>query len=235
MKSFNLLALLVLTTGLGLLAAPSAQAGTAAPMSSCPSTGFSLDTFFGGGPTVGCSVGDKNFSNFIYNANVPAHEVSVFIGGTQTTHTLNFTVLGMTPFWNFGSGQFLKYDVTVNTNSNQLIKTIAGGMKTSLPGTTANGSIDVSSVHTGTCMGNVSNTELFDCTSSPINISPLVETTTINNLFNVTSTGTTGITEITNFIVQNSTVQAPGPLPILGVGVAFGMSRKIRRRISSAA
>jgi hypothetical protein len=53
---------------------------------------------------------------------------------------------------------------------------------------------------------------------------------TISNEFTVTSTGTTGITQITNSIIQT-----PGPLPVIGVGVALGMSRKIRRRITSVA
>lgn len=226
MKNLNLLALFGLTAGLGLLAAPSAQAGTVAPLANCPRLGFTLDTFVGGGPTVGCSVGDKNFSNFIYSATVPSSDVSVTIGGTEISHTLNFTALGGSPFWSFGNGQFLKYDVTVNTRSSQFIKMLAGGMTTSLPGSVAIGSIDVSSTHTGLCLGSVS----FDCTAAPIDISPLVETTIVSNEFNVTSTGTTGITQITNSIIQT-----PGPLPILGVGAAFGMSRKMRRRISSAA
>ena len=79
-------------------------------------------------------------------------------------------------------------------------------------------------------MGDVS----FDCTSAPINISPLVEAATISNDFQVSTSGQTGITQITNSIKStNSIVQTPGPLPILGA--AFGMSRKLRRRISSAA
>jgi hypothetical protein len=36
------------------------------------------------------------------------------------------------------------------------------------------------------------------------------------------------------FSFQNSYRQVPGPLPILGAGVAFGFSRKLRRRIEGA-
>jgi hypothetical protein len=127
MKSLNLLTLLTLTTALGLLAAPSAQAGTAPPLASCPTLGFTLDTFVGGGPTVGCSVGDKNFTNFEYFGSVPSSDVSAVIGGTSTVHTLNFTAMGLTPFWSSAGGaQYLTYDVTVNTNSSELIKMIAG-------------------------------------------------------------------------------------------------------------
>lgn len=225
MKTLNLLALIGLTAGIGLLAAPSAQAGTVAPLPNCPRLGFTLDTYLPGGPTVGCSVGDKNFSNFVYSATVPASNVSVTIGGTDMSHTLNFTALSPTPFWSLGNGQQLKYDVTVNTRSSEFIKMLAGGMTTSLPGTSAIGSIDVSSTHTGTCLGTVS----FDCTASPIDISPLVENTTVSNEFNVTTNGSTGITQISNTVLQT-----PGPLPIVGVGAAFGISRKMRRRISIA-
>ncbi|MFN6352454.1 MAG: hypothetical protein ACK40D_06205 [Cyanobacteriota bacterium] len=50
----------------------------------------------------------------------------------------------------------------------------------------------------------------------------------------------TGILEITDpgttVTAWNLTItQTPGPLPILGAGAAFGVSRKLRRRIKSAA
>lgn len=40
------------------------------------------------------------------------------------------------------------------------------------------------------------------------------------------------LTSVTNSWTQRSTT-VPGPLPILGAGVAFGMSRKLRRRIAA--
>ncbi|MFN9623823.1 MAG: hypothetical protein ACK587_13485 [Cyanobacteriota bacterium] len=225
MKTRHFLVSLGFAAGMSLLASP-AQAGTAAPLAACPTLGFTLDAFAGGGPTVGCTVGDKNFTNFIYSGTLPAGDVSVVIGGTAQVHTINFTGIGASPFWSFGNNQSIKYDVTVNNLSTFQIAKLAGGMTTSLPGTAAIGTIDPSVTHTGTCLDNVS----FDCTSSPIIISPLVETMTVSNEFNVTSTGSTGITQISNSIIQT-----PGPLPVIGVGVALGMSRKIRRRITSAA
>jgi hypothetical protein len=225
MKICNFLIPFGVAAGIGLLASP-AQAGSAPPLAACPTMGFTLDTFVGGGPTVGCTHGDKNFTNFIYSGTLAADSIAVNIGGTPLVHTVNFQGIGGSPFWSLGSGQFIKYDVTVNTNSSEQIKMLAGGMTSSLPGTTAIGSVDPSVTHTGTCLGSVS----YDCTATPIDISPLVETMTISNEFNVTSTGTTGITQITNSIIQT-----PGPLPVIGVGVALGMSRKIRRRITSVA
>jgi hypothetical protein len=41
------------------------------------------------------------------------------------------------------------------------------------------------------------------------------------------------VTSLTNAWTQKNTTSVPGPLPILGAGAAFGMSRRIRRRILS--
>jgi hypothetical protein len=41
------------------------------------------------------------------------------------------------------------------------------------------------------------------------------------------------VTSLTNAWTQKPVTQTPGPLPILGAGAAFGMSRRIRRRILS--
>ena len=43
-----------------------------------------------------------------------------------------------------------------------------------------------------------------------------------------------GIATISNFSAPDSSAPVPGPLPLLGVGAAFGYSRRLRRRISLA-
>jgi hypothetical protein len=46
-----------------------------------------------------------------------------------------------------------------------------------------------------------------------------------------------GVTNLGIQSIQNSFTQqpVPGPLPILGAGTAFGLSRKLRQRVKSAA
>ena len=51
---------------------------------------------------------------------------------------------------------------------------------------------------------------------------------TVRNEYN----GAGAIDSFENSFKQTSTV--PGPLPVLGAGVAFGFSRKLRRRINGA-
>ncbi len=53
-------------------------------------------------------------------------------------------------------------------------------------------------------------------------------TITVGNVYN----GAGAIDSFENSFQQTSTV--PGPLPVLGAGVAFGFSRKLRRRINGA-
>lgn len=42
-----------------------------------------------------------------------------------------------------------------------------------------------------------------------------------------------GVT-VTDFAYVNAFYQTPGPLPVLGAGVAFGFSRKLRQRIKAS-
>ncbi len=56
------------------------------------------------------------------------------------------------------------------------------------------------------------------------------KTASITDSWTAAAAPTTG--SITNTYVQRSTIQVPGPLPVLGAGVAFAYSRKLRKRIN---
>jgi hypothetical protein len=72
--------------------------------------------------------------------------------------------------------------------------------------------------------------------SSTVNSSPLMNTFTpsvTSSTFSTTLTPTSGvIDQFTSRYIQSD---VPGPLPILGIGAAFGFSRKLRKRIKHAA
>lgn len=209
-----------LTSGAALLASP-AHAGSQAPLPTCPQFGTSLAALI----TAGCSVGDKNFYDFSYSGSTAASDVGVSIGGSETVHTLNLSNFGSPNRWT-GTG-VLTYTVAVNNRTSEKISGLAGGMTTSLTGSTYQGSINPAEAHSGVCL--VSQIDA-SCVTNPIIYTPWVELSTITNEWDVSSTGATGITQMTNSIYQS-----PGPLSILGAGTAFGFSRRLRSRIKHSA
>jgi len=77
-------------------------------------------------------------------------------------------------------------------------------------------------------------------TGSPtVNSMPLVRTFSprvTSSTFSTTLTPTAGvIDQFTSRYLQAAPNTVPGPLPILGIGAAFGFSRKLRKRISHSA
>jgi len=72
-----------------------------------------------------------------------------------------------------------------------------------------------------------------------VNSSPLMDTFTpsvTSSTFSTKLTPTGGvIDQFTSRYIQSDPTTVPGPLPILGIGAAFGFSRKLRKRIKHAA
>jgi hypothetical protein len=57
-----------------------------------------------------------------------------------------------------------------------------------------------------------------------------------SSTFSTTLTPSAGvIDQFTSRYIQSDPTAVPGPLPILGIGAAFGFSRKLRKRIKLAA
>jgi hypothetical protein len=52
--------------------------------------------------------------------------------------------------------------------------------------------------------------------------------------YNVQITSDGVIDNVQNTFGQTGTTGVPGPLPLLGIGAAFGMSRKLRKRIKGS-
>ena len=60
------------------------------------------------------------------------------------------------------------------------------------------------------------------------------KTVTVTDRVNMLEGPPASLTSVSNTWTQRPGDQVPGPLPILGAGVAFGYSRRLRRRISNA-
>jgi hypothetical protein len=75
--------------------------------------------------------------------------------------------------------------------------------------------------------------------TNTVNSAPLMNTFTssvTSSTFSTSLTPTGGvIDQFTSRYIQTDAVAVPGPLPILGIGAAFGFSRKLRKRISHSA
>jgi len=207
--------LLGLSGAIGLMASPPAQAGPNPPLVNC--VNGTLDTFLGGG----CSRGDKNFifSSGSYSGNLPADQVNVAISGSGNSYTIN---ISPDSFWS-GAG-FLTYTIEVNNRSTDLLASLSGGMQTSEPGSTFTGNTTATNTNPGTC-GSSSPVTSWSCAGSPLTYPFGVITSNVNNSWDAI-----GLNAISNTIRQQP---VPGPLPLFGAGMAFGFSRKLRKRLKA--
>jgi hypothetical protein len=72
-------------------------------------------------------------------------------------------------------------------------------------------------------------------TPSGVSISSaLLQTLYVRDDYNVQITSDGVIDNVQNTFGQTGTTGVPGPLPLLGIGAAFGMSRKLRKRIKGS-
>jgi len=194
------------------------------------SCGVNGATLFAAGYT--CTAGDKLYSEF-----------TILQGGTTLAGTTNFFVISdndpshtLSAVGNYGVGTYAfsyKMEIVGPNLATREFGSIKTGATTSIipppPNTwtktlaavpvTAPGSV----VSTETSVGGESTTAAF-----ADGIKSAVFTSTLN----VTGGVVTGFSDsMTQDIIHND---VPGPLPILGAGMAFGFSRKLRRRVSAA-
>jgi len=94
-------------------------------------------------------------------------------------------------------------------------------------------SVGVDSAHTGS--GNsvkktIPPSVSITTTDGSVAISPLSGTfVDVTDAYRVTNTG--GLNSFSNGFTQTSNLPVPGPLPLIGLGAAFGFSRRLRNRI----
>jgi len=140
------------------------------------------------------------------------------------------------------TGASYSYTYQVALNSTAVAGTTFGAFNTGIATSQTSGSQKFSKVLSTTAATNPASTSATASRNNgsitaadPVdfaggNIGPVV--------FNSSVTRTAGrvdvITDSFSLVDPKTTIPTPGPLPILGAGAAFGMSRKLRRRIKLA-
>ena len=179
-----------------------------------------------------CDIGKVTYSAF------------TFTGITKGAYTFTET----DPDYTFAAsgqgftGASYSYTYQVALNSTAPVGTTFGAFSTGIATSQTSGSQKFSKVLSTTAATNPASTSATASRNNgtiiaadPVdfaggNIGPVV--------FNGSVTRTAGrvdvITDSFSLLDPKTTIPTPGPLPILGAGAAFGMSRKLRRRIKLA-
>ncbi len=203
-----------LSGAIAYLSSSPAQAGPNPPLVNC--INGTLDTFL----NRGCTRGDKNFLFNVYTGSLPANEVNVLISGSGNSYTINITP---DSFWS-GAGS-IGYTVEVNQLSTDLLASLSGAQSTSQPSSMFTGNTAATGTNPGSC-GAVSPVTSWSCATTPLTFPFGVVSANVLNTWNAPG----GLDTVSNSIRQQP---VPGPLPIIGAGMAFRVSRKLRNRIKS--
>jgi hypothetical protein len=208
-------ALLVgLSGALACLSSSPAKAGPNPPLVNC--VNGTLDTFL----NKGCTRGDKNIRFNVYTGSLPANEVNVLISGSGNSYTINITP---DSFWS-GAGS-IGYTVEVNNTSTDLLASLSGAQSTSQPSSMFTGNVTATGANPGAC-GAATPVTSWSCATTPLTYPFGVVSSTVLNTWNAPG----GLDTVSNSIRQQP---VPGPLPLLGAGMAFRVSRKLRSRLKS--
>lgn len=168
--------------------------------------------------TDGCIIGDKIYSNFNFTGPWPGSSNFSFSNSPLDQHTFGGTGLALLPG---GYGYGYKVEIAPGNPLQRILGYRTGSGTSDL----FNPLVSTKTL-TGAPGGTI--TAINDLTSPPYLYSPLTGGPVVfTSAINVTS-GRLDI--LTDTIGQ---VEVPGPLPVLGAGVAFGYSRKLRQRIKS--
>mgnify|MGYP003334146899 FL=1 len=206
---------LVLGFGLAASIVGSAPA-SAAP---CPNgVGTSALIALGGG---GCEVGDKKYSDFTFTGSWPVSSSFSFTNVPAQQHTFSGAGLALTP----GSYSY-SYKLTITPGNPG---TTFLGYQTGSSTSDVFTPLVATKTFTGTSGGSTI-TSVNGGSPSPFFYSPTVAGPVDFTSNIVVSSGR--MDNISDTVVQQLPASSvPGPLPILGVGAALGMSRKLRQRL----
>ncbi|WP_216907441.1 hypothetical protein [Synechococcus sp. CCY 0621] len=257
--------MLSLRTPIGLGAALSASLAASllsgSPVQATPFTGNAppaVDCVGQTGATIfsqgfACIIGDKVYSSFLNISGSPALDTAFF---SFTNNAPNFSIsIIPVPGTNFLPGLYeFGYSMTVfdAVASGQRIKSISTGATSSAQPTPPNPAYTQTLQATPTLViagegdlgGVILATETRTNGNSPVNSGAINFTTPVvsADFISTLAVGNQAGNFVSNF--NNSVIQlnapprgetVPGPLPILGAAAAFGMSRKLRRRIRQIA
>ena len=214
--------------GLGFFSAPASAALTGCAQGD--NAGQSLYSDISSNPGFTCYVGDKVYSDFAnFNGMSASDTFSLFQGGANNqTHSLSVQAGSTGGYFTPGSYGF-DYKVTV-WQGNQAIQKYSTGATTNVP--------DVSWTKKLTSTGVLAAATVSSpfATSSSSVFTPLVTSADFTTELIVNSGD--GVTQFTDALVQADnnppSATAPAPLPLLGAPAAFGISRRLRRRVRQA-
>jgi len=228
-------ALSVVAAAGAILAGPSTA--QAAPLAACGSASYTIAQLTSG---FSCYIGDKSYSNFAFNG-LPTGNFSFTKDSLNGDHTfsgagLNYSGAGFTyeykvSLYNPPVGQeFLKFNTSFAGSS-----TITSSYKKVLEAYASNGTTLLNAVTAQNQVIGSNNVVISDGPASFAagEVGPVIFKNTVTRLADASRMDT--ITDsITQKLEETTTTETPGPLPLLGAGVAFGMSRKLRSRIKLA-
>jgi hypothetical protein len=178
-------------------------------------------------PGFTCYIGDKVYSDFAnFNGMSASDTFSLFQGGANSQiHSLSVQAGSTGGYFTPGSYGF-NYKVTVWQGS-QAIQKYSTGATTNVPDVSwtknlySTGAPDPATVSSP-----------FATSGSSV-FNPLVKSADFTTELIVNSGD--GVTQFTDALVQTEntpgTATAPAPLPLLGASAAFGLSRRLRRRV----
>ena len=179
-----------------------------------------------------CYVGDKVYSDFANFSGMGANDTfSLFQGGPNNeVHSLS--VQGGSNGGYFTPGTYgFNYKVTV-WQGNQAIQTYSTGATTNVGGVVWEKDL----ISTGSPVSATATNLTPGGTSSSSTFNPLLTSADFTTSLNVTSG--IGVTQWSDALIQTNntsgTATAPAPLPLLGAAAAFGLSRRLRRRVRQA-
>jgi hypothetical protein len=232
-KSLSKAAALTVVAASGMVLANPGAANAAA----CRTSSYTISELTASG--FACTIADKTFSGFVFN-NLPAGNFSFTYDDPATGGTGDHTFSGAGLNYR-GTGFDYKYTVAV-TGSNMKFNSFNTGFtgSSTTPSATASYSKRLSAFKSdgttliGDTFLNPGPGTAGGYTFVPKEAGPIVFKSVVTKN---AGTGNPRIDTITDSITQTkntTTAETPGPLPLLGAGAAFGMSRKLRRRISFA-
>jgi hypothetical protein len=184
-------------------------------------------------PGFTCYVGDKLYSNFSNFSGLAANDTfSLFQGGpNDSIHSLS--VQGGSNGGYFTPGTYgFDYKVTV-WQGNQAIQNYSTGATTNIPGVTwQKDLISTGTPNSATATNNsLGGTSQFSTFNPPLTAADFTTQLTVG--------AGVGVTQWTDALVQTPnnppSASVPAPLPLLGASAAFGLSRRLRRRVRQAA
>ena len=215
--------------GLGFLSTPASAALTGCAQGDTSGQFLYSDIT----PGFTCYVGDKVYSDFSGFSGMGGNDTfSLFQGGVNgQIHSMS--VQGGSNGGYFIPGTYgFNYKVTV-WQGNQAIQKYSTGATTNVPGVDWEKDL----ISTGTPNYATATSSSPGGTSGSSVFRPLV--TSADFTTKLTVNAGDGVTQWTDAIIQKDntlpSADVPAPLPILGASAAFGMSRRMRRRIRQAA